>query len=204
MPTPRASNLANWIDQGLARKGRGAVTELANRLNLTTDKISKMRDGGPNGRRPRASELPIIEDYFAEPSPARISRRVGQARGVRVIGYVGAGAAAHRYDLEASDLDEVPPPLGSGDKTVAVEIRGDSLGANFDRWLAFYDDVRSPVTQDLIGRLCVVGLDDDRVLIKKILAGRLPGTFDLISERGEPIRAVRIKWAARVKNMTPR
>lgn len=122
---------------------------------------------------------------------------------VKVVGYVGAGAATHRYATGHGGLDDVPAPKGATPETVAVEIRGDSLGELFDRWLVFYDDVRRPVSLDLIGRLCVVGLSDDRVLIKKIGRGA-NGLYDLHSNVEEPIKGVAIDWAARVKQMVPR
>jgi hypothetical protein len=201
-PTDNLAKFARWFDSALAKKGRGANHALANLLHVPDDRVSKMRKGE---RKPQASELPIIEEFLDDLSPLRDNARVsGRSKGVRVVGYVGAGATEHRYDVAESDLDEVAPPMGSNERTVAVEIRGDSLGAVFDRWLVFYDDVRSPVTADLLGHLCVVGLDDDRALIKKLRGGKMPGTFDLISENGEPIRSARVLWAARVKSMTPR
>jgi phage repressor protein C with HTH and peptisase S24 domain len=123
---------------------------------------------------------------------------------VPVAGYVGAGAEAHFYAVAQGDLDEVGAPEGSTKETVAVEIRGDSLGTFFDRWLVFYDDVRSPITPDLIGKLCVVGLDDGRVLIKKLQRSRVHGLFNLVSQNDPPIVDATIEWAARVKSMTPR
>jgi len=123
---------------------------------------------------------------------------------VRVVGYVGAGAKAHFYAVSQGDLDEAPAPEGSIKDTVAVEIRGDSLGALFDRWLVFYDQIHSPVTSDLIGKLCVVGLADDRVLVKKLQNGRKKGRYRLLSEIGDPIEDVIVEWAAKVKSMVPR
>jgi hypothetical protein len=123
---------------------------------------------------------------------------------VRLVGYVGAGAEAHFYAISQGDLDEVPAPDGSTADTVAVEIRGDSLGSLFDRWLVFYDQVRSPVTSDQLGRLCVVGLPDDRILVKKLQKGTKKGLFRLLSEREPPIEDVAVAWAAKVKTMVPR
>jgi phage repressor protein C with HTH and peptisase S24 domain len=123
-------------------------------------------------------------------------------RTIPLVGYVGAGAEAHF--LEAGELGRVEAPDGSTDTTVAVEIRGDSLGPLFDRWLVAYDDVRRPVTADLVGRLCVVGLDDGRVMVKKIRRSKSRGLFHLISNTEAPILDVAIEWAARVKNMVPR
>ena len=123
---------------------------------------------------------------------------------VPVAGYVGAGAEAHFYAVAQGDLDEVEAPEGSSKQTVAVEIRGDSLGTFFDRWLVFYDDIRSPITPDLIGKLCVVELDDGRVLIKKVQRSRVHGLFNLVSQNEPPIVDATIEWAARVKSMMPR
>jgi phage repressor protein C with HTH and peptisase S24 domain len=126
-----------------------------------------------------------------------------QARGaVPLVGYVGAGATANF--LPAGDLGEVEAALGSSQMTVAVEIRGDSLGPLFDRWLVFYDDVRRPVTNDLIGHLCIVGIEDGRVLIKKLKRSKSRGLFHLLSQTEDPILDVKVDWAAKVKEMRPR
>lgn len=128
-------------------------------------------------------------------------------REVPVVGYVGAGAAAHYYAVSQGELDRVPAPSDASQETVAVEIRGDSVGPLFNQWLVFYDDVRSPVTSDLIGRLCVVGLLDDRILVKQIRRSRkYPGRYELVSNSPtEPVmEGVEIAWAARVKHMVPR
>lgn len=122
---------------------------------------------------------------------------------VPLVGYVAAGAVAHFFD-DQGEIDEVEAPDGSTSDTVAVEIRGDSLGSIFDRWLVFYDEVRCPVTPDLIGKLCVVGLADGRIMVKKIQRSKAPGYYHLLSNTEEPILDAAIEWAARVKSMVPR
>lgn len=125
-------------------------------------------------------------------------------RTVPVVGYVGAGAEAHYYATGDGELDRVQAPEGSNLKTVAVEIRGLSLGPLFEHWLVYYDDVRSPVTEDLYGRLCVVGLPDDRILVKRIRPARTPGYYHLESNSEPTMPDEEVIWAARVRNMTPR
>lgn len=123
---------------------------------------------------------------------------------VPLVGYVGASAEAYFFD-DQGRIDDVPAPDGASEETVAVEIRGDSLGALFDRWLVFYDDVHRPVTADQINRLCVVGLADGRILIKKLQKSRgRNGLFHLLSNTEAPILDVEVEWAARVINMVPR
>ncbi|MEK9722107.1 MAG: helix-turn-helix transcriptional regulator [Rhodospirillaceae bacterium] len=110
---------------------------------------------------------------------------------VSIVGYVGAGAEAHYYATAHDPGEKVPAPDGATPATVAVEVRGESLGPMFDRWLVFFDDRREPVTPDLIGRLCVVGLADDRVLIKQIKASRthglVVGQFRLLAHYPRPL-----------------
>ncbi|MFL5063434.1 MAG: phage repressor protein [Xanthobacteraceae bacterium] len=123
-------------------------------------------------------------------------------RTVPVVGYVGAGAAIYHHDAQGP-FEHEPAPDGSTESTVAVIIKGDSLGSLFEDWLVFYDDVRAPVTSDLIGKLCVVGLADGRVFVKRLTRSK-GGLFHLIGQFGDPILDVEVEWAARVKHMVPR
>ena len=120
---------------------------------------------------------------------------------VPVAGYVSAGAEAKFIPLPVGELDRVAAPPGSNKQTQCLQVRGSSLGELFDRWLIFYDDIRSPITADLIGRLCVVGLSDDRVVVKKIQRER--GEYILLSNTEPPMRDVIIVWAAKVRDMRP-
>jgi phage repressor protein C with HTH and peptisase S24 domain len=169
------------------------------------------RDYGPDEAKRYARRFRVTPEWLLT------GRKVGPTDGtpgpepeeppapkVPVAGYVGAGAETHFYAVAQGGLDEIDAPEGSTPDTVAVEIRGDSLGTFFDRWLVFYDDVRREVTPDLLGKLCVVGLDDGRVLIKKLQRSRSQGLFNLVSQTEAPIVDVAIEWAAKVKSLMPR
>lgn len=149
-----------------------------------------------------AERLGVIGDVRSEDVAAGLDG--APASRVRIVGYVGAGAKGHFYALSDDDYEAVDPPPGATGKTVAVEIKGKSFGPLLDTWLVYYDDVRSPVEPDLYGQVCVIGLSDDRVLIKKIAPnGR--GGFTLESNSGEdPIENAEIEWAAKVIDMRPR
>lgn len=123
---------------------------------------------------------------------------------VPVVGYVGAGSAAHYYSDAQGPFEEVPMPENGNDNTVAVEARGDSLGTFFNQWLVYYDEIRTPPTSDMIGRLCVVELLDGRVLVKKLMRGSAPHLYHLLSQTESPIEDQEIVWAARVTGMSPR
>jgi transcriptional regulator with XRE-family HTH domain len=126
-------------------------------------------------------------------------------RKVPLIGFVGAGDHARYFNFDEGYHDEVDAPANAGPKTVAVEVRGESMrGFADNRWLLYYDDVRDPPTDDLFGRLCVVGLPDDRVVVKKLMKGSRRGFYHLLSSNADPMLDQPVSWAARVIWIQPR
>ncbi len=123
---------------------------------------------------------------------------------VPVVGYVSAGAELALYDQGQGPFDYVSPPRDSKPTTVAAAVRGSSLGPLLDEAIIFYDDVRSPVTPDLHGKMCVVGLEDGRVVVKQLMPGD-SGRFHLISNSSEPpLFNEMVAWAAKVTDIRPR
>jgi phage repressor protein C with HTH and peptisase S24 domain len=123
---------------------------------------------------------------------------------VPLVGYVGAGAGLHYYGSGQGAFDEVPAPPYGNRNTVAVEVRGNSMyGIAQDGWVIYYDDVRSIVTDDLIGELCVVWLPNDEALIKLLHRGSAPGLFDLESSNAPTIHDVEVLHAAQVTCIIP-
>lgn len=190
--------------------GRLTQAGLAKRLRVTQPTVSRWLKGSTpeHDQHERivseARRLGVLGADEPVEAEAPINGAESGTGVIRLVGYVGAGAKAHFYEISQGDMDEVPAPVGATADTVAVEIRGDSLGALLDRWLAYYDQVERPITPDLIGRLCVVGLAGGLVLVKEVRNGSKPGRFRLVSERGAPIEDAVIEWAAPVKSMMPR
>ncbi len=183
----------------MLRDGRGwTQDEAAAALGTTRNQYAKLEGGSR-----RLSDIWIARAaaaYGIDAGDVVTERRAV----VPVVGYVGAGSEAH-FDAAQGPVGEAPAPEGSTSKTVAVEVRGESLGTFFDGWLVFYDDVRSPITDDLVGRLCVVGLEDGRILVKMVQRSRSGvGRFDLHGQFGDPVLDVDVAWAAPVKSFAPR
>lgn len=191
-----------WAQAELAKRGHGAKGALAKSLGVRPDAITRMTNTDPKKetREIRAHEYELMRKFFADEAHEDDEDRDS----VPLVGYVGAGAAARFYAESQGELERVKAPKGATSDTVAVQIQGESLGALFDQWLVYYDDVRSPVTPDMIGVICVVGLPDDRVLVKRIRKARTPGFFHLESNTEPTINDVEIVWAAKVKSMEPR
>ena len=199
--------LHQWLRKALDHSNIGQA-DLARRmteiLNRSIDRaaVNKMLKGPvPGGRKIAGDEVLAISQITRFPPPRA---PIEDDNTVPVVGYVGAGAAMNLFGLAQGELGRVKAPDGSTAHTVAVEIQGTSLGELFDRWLVYYDLVHNPPTGDLIGRLCVVGLADGRVLIKKLMGGQIAGHWTLLSNTEPPIYDVVVEWAARVKQMSPR
>jgi transcriptional regulator with XRE-family HTH domain len=194
-----------------ARKARGwSQQRLAAALAQAQTTISSWERGRTEPSREDAArvatalDVPLADLELGQEGGAAVGRSHPRPRRAPVVGYVGAGAVAHLYAAGQGPFDEVDAPEDATENTVAVEIRGDSLGPLFNEWLVFYDEVMSPVTPDLIGRLCVVGLPDGRVLIKKLARARTEGLYHLLSQTEDPILDAEVLWAAKVTGMTPR
>lgn len=190
-------------------------TELASRLSTTKTPVTQPQISrwikGQDPERPNyerivevAKTIGVLSDMRSEDVAAGIDPP-SSGRMVPVKGYVGAGGEAHFYKLADEDYEEVKAPDDATDQTIAVEIKGTSWGRFMNTWLVFYDDIRSPITEDLLGPPCVVGLADDRILIKVIRRDG-KGGYRLVSN--DPTEAdiedAVIEWAAKVTSMRPR
>ncbi len=182
----------------LLRDGRGwTQDEAAEALGTTRNQYAKLEGGS---RRLSDKWIKLASEAYGVDPGEVVTERVGS---VPVAGYVGAGTEMHFYAESQGALDEAPAPEDATPQTVAAEVRGQSLGPLFNGWRVYFDDRREPVTDDLIGRLCVVGLADGRVLVKQVLRGRADGRFELHGQFGDPVLDADVLWAARVKNMMP-
>lgn len=123
--------------------------------------------------------------------------------GVPLVGFVRAGAEAVYLPLNENVLDRVEAPAGATAETRALEVRGDSLGELFDRWIVYFNDEHRPISPDLVNKLCIVQLEDGRLLVKKIRRDR-QGDYELLSNTEPPIKGAKIVWAAKVISMSPR
>lgn len=207
-----------------ARKVAGELsqTALAKKMGLTRSAVSQWESDTTSPTSDNLRQIAVICDVdydwlatgrgVARPEHDLRSEDVAAAlpepprpRNVPVKGYVGAGSEAHYYKLADDDeYEEVDPPPNGTDRTVAVEIRGKSMGPALEGWLVFYDDVRSPITDDMFNRLCVVGLADDRILIKIVKRERT-GSITLLSNgHDDPIPDAQIEWAALVTDLRRR
>lgn len=190
----RARKAAGWSQERLAQE---ADLESKGYISALETSARPIPPGRTLERLANALRVTVPDLVGGGDGPAR--------RAVPLVGYVGAGSEAHHYAAADEWIGEVDAPEDVTDKTVAVEIRGTSLGPAFDRWLIFYDDVHPEITASHHGQLCVVGLPNDKVLVKVVRPAATPGRYHLISNTGEDMLFDQeVLWAAKVKGMKPR
>ena len=188
------------------RAGFEDATEAANAFGWNPSTYLS-HENGTRGIRPKVAEryakaFHVRAEWILYGRGQNGTQRPEPRKTIPLIGYVSAGAETHF--TAPGELGHVEAPTDATESTVAVEMRGESWGTFFDRWLVYYDEVRRPVTADLIGKPCVVGLEDGRVLVKRLQRSRTKGLFHLFSPAADPIMDVAVDWAAKVKSMVPR
>lgn len=188
---------AIWI-KGLRRHLGLTQTQFAESLGVGQPSVSRWE----NGSDPELAHWELLRatatrnnyEVFDETSLQKVP----------LIGFVGAGAAVNMYAVGQGPFGEVDMPPGGNEKTVAVEVRGDSMtGLADDRWIIYYDARYEPPHEGLVGKLCVIGLTSETVLVKKLFPGRQPNRFDLYSTNGAPLFDQEVVWAAKVMWIKP-
>lgn len=146
---------------------------------------------------PRAAVIDRIASFF-EVAPEWLQYGVGGGPTfAAVLGMVGAGQAIVPFD--DGPFDQIEVPFGAPPGVIALIVRGDSMQPELSEgdFVLYRGVPQDPAT--LIGRRCVVRLEDGRVLVKRLRRGAALDTYDLESTNAAPIEGQRLVWCARVE-----
>jgi transcriptional regulator with XRE-family HTH domain len=118
-----------------------------------------------------------------------------------IVGRVGASTDGEIIqDTDQGPFAQIEAPIGASGDEAVVEVSGHSMGIYApDGSLILYDSRHNPPHEDMLGEVCVVGLPDGRILVKRLLRGSKRGLFDLESLVGDTLRDQRVEWAAVVQ-----
>lgn len=197
---PHMTHLSAWIVEALrhAHIGQAEAARLltvALGRNVDRAAVNKMT----KGKRPIfAEELLEIAKMTNYPLPT-----ADLPAPVPLIGKIGLGSEMNFSNKIGSSELFVEGYQGQKAGTVAFEIGGGCLGAALNGWIAYYDDVSTAVTSDMIGELCVVWLENGSAFLKIVELGSRQGLFTLRSNFEPPAYDIRIVRVARVRHMRP-
>lgn len=188
------------------RAARGLnQTELAELLGTTQSTVTRWEKGSM----PQGEMLQRLAD-FAGTTVERlldVEELGAKSDDIPVVGFVGAGAAVFPYDDHAhgNGLDYITRPPFIEGRAVAVEVRGDSLLPIAENgWRLIYTGEQTVIEDEVLNRICVVQLEDGRILVKRLVRGSMPQRYHLVSTNAPMIEDAKIVWAARVKAIIPR
>lgn len=157
-----------------------------------------VRDILKRDREPGIERLKAISDFLQVPFSTLVAPGL-----VPLVGFVRAGADEVNYADGQGPFDLVPAPPETTDETVAVVVRGGSMAGRADEGdLVYFDRRERAPTDDMIGRLCVIGLMDGRVVVKKL--HRSNSSWLLISTSADPLIVDSVAWAAPVAWIKPK
>lgn len=122
-------------------------------------------------------------------------------REVKLNGFVGAAQTVYQFDEDGAGYVEAPP--NATESTEAVEVRGESMLPLYEDGTILYYSKQLP-PEMMVGRRCVVRLEDERVLVKILGRGAERGLWTLQSLNAPDIPDVAVQWAAPIDWIKPR
>jgi transcriptional regulator with XRE-family HTH domain len=176
------------------------------RAGLTQEELAKLAGTSqPQVRRLEAGERELTVPWARKlaphlgVTPAEIIFPEGRKPlTLSIVGRVGAstdGRVVH--DSDQGPFGEIQAPIGARGNEAVVEVDGHSMGIYApDGSLILYEKREDPPQDNMLGEVCVVGLPDGRVLVKRLLRGSRRGLFDLESVVGDTLKDQAVSWAA--------
>lgn len=172
---------------------------LAERIGVSQPTISRWLSGSP----PELHHAELIDRVAADLHLSEDGNDFTVTT-VPIVGYVGAGGSISFEEGQGPFGEAEMPPKIASPLLVAVSVRGDSMSGTLeDGWTVYYENRQDEPQEALFSKLCIVGLEDGRVLIKKLYPGRQRGHYDLHSVNAPPMLDQPVKWAARVTWIAP-
>lgn len=88
-------------------------------------------------------------------------------------------------------------------QSIALIIRGYSMGAIRDGWLAVIDHNKTRPNDRHQDQLCIVRTREVKVMLRFVKKGARHNRWDLISVSGDPMMDVELEWCELVKMIVP-
>lgn len=204
--TDEATRIGQRLREARMARGFASAAEAARRFHWNITSYQQAENGTRPPSRTRIAEyarkLKVSVNWLLTGAGTRDDTELST---VPMIGFVGADALVTFLGGAQRMQHEVLAPPKATARTVALEIRGDSLRKHAqDGWLVYYEDHKEPMSESLLDKLCVIGLSDGSVMVRKIQKGSRSGLFHLLSSETDPVFDQKIIWASEIVWLKPR
>lgn len=190
-----ASNLKRAMEaQGMTHE------DLAKVLGVSRPAVSQWLSGGTQ---PVGKRLAKIAAALSTTVRALFDGdHLEEINAVPIVSYVGAGEEVFLFEEHglSGPLDKAPMPPGGDENLLASVVRGNSMVPAF--WegdVLYYPREDHFERAECLYRQCVVKVTDGPILVKHIMPGKTPHTYNLMSFNAAPIYDVELEWGAPVK-----
>lgn len=92
---------------------------------------------------------------------------------------------------------EVPAPPGATEFTVAIRARGGGRVV-CDGALLYFENRRQPATDEMLGKLCIVAIDEDKLVVRRLEPGTRAGHYNLFTFVDPLLIDAKPAWAAEI------
>lgn len=168
--------------------------QVAEFLDVARETITRWEH---NVNEPNQANIKKLATLYATPAVYLQYGGSGGPKTVSVLGHVGAGANV--FPFSDGPFEQIEAPFGSPDDLAALIVRGDSMMPELSDgdFVLYRTAQQNP--DDLIGRRCILRLEDGAVLVKRLRRGKDFGCYDLDSTNAATIENQRLQWVAKVE-----
>lgn len=164
---------------------------------LTTDWLQRFAEALNCKPTDLISENNFIDGASTIPNLVPMKRKT-----VPVVAYVGAGQIVYAIDDNAKGqgMEEVDCPPGiDPDYVIALKVQGDSMYPKYESGeILYYRRDVLGMNGDCLNKICVLGLRNGQVLVKKLRKGTIKNRFNLESYNAPTIENAEVEWCAPV------
>lgn len=181
----------------ILRSHRWSQEKLARELDVTQPTISRLLAGAEAKWETRTKILALARRLTVINNST--SDSLQNAEGVPLVATVGTGGELHMLTEGEQELVPAPPGEGILATMVAAKVIGSGMMPMLDDgWTIYWDQAAGTLSDDLVGKLCVVCLIGGQILVRRLYRSRKNGRYDLHAVNAPALLEQALDWAARV------
>lgn len=197
MTMTMAETLGNRLREARLSRGFRSAAEAARQFQWNITSYQQAENGTRPPTRDKITEY--ARNFRVSVSWLLTGSGTPEDTDIKTVPFFGHIDQASGYLVRSDPAakEEVIAPPGASEFTVAIRARGGGrvvcAGA-----LLYFENRRRPATEELLGKLCVVAIDDSKVVIRRVEPGSQPGLFNLFTFVDPLIADCQPLWAAEI------